>query len=258
LLCWYYNTRDSCLPGKGRLCLNLWIAPRIEETLRIFSTIVVRACLVGLGFAEPVMASGVDKVGIMTDRVMLPPNLGWGRRRGQYRPKGDGELGREDPNTASVNMMPEGNNRHNQSDEPLKQCLETRWREERAAKAQNKRTRTAGSFEGDVHTRRDSGSQSHLRTIRTEGASIVQIPSTKFHQTTIKALTPSTGQSNRTTTSFALIVIRLIPASVGERSACSDTIVMGHYKRDCSCNHKGPVDINIQARCTNKLCRLCR
>ncbi|MCD9641378.1 hypothetical protein HAX54_027544 [Datura stramonium] len=241
----------------------------------------------------------------MADRFMLPPNLGWGRRRGRGIParqtvdpitenvviplsqpqngttanmiatmfqQAMESLVEKIQTQPQVNMMPEGNNGHNQSDEPLRKFIrrlidplfkplasyltkgditfsqavdgarevETRWREERATKAQNKRTKTAGSFEGGIHTRCDSGSQSHSRTARTEGASVVQSSSSAPTKQNHKGSTPLIGQTNLTTITCPSCHKAHFGLCWREIGACLRCGQMGHYKRDFPRNHRGP------------------
>ncbi|KAK6795944.1 hypothetical protein RDI58_009399 [Solanum bulbocastanum] len=79
--------------------------------------------------------------------------------------------------------------------------LETRWRDERAVKAQNKRTRIMGFFKGDMGTKRGFGSQNHPRAFQTGGASIIQSSNNAFtSKQSHRSPITSTGQTNRTTT----------------------------------------------------------
>ncbi|XP_015165399.1 uncharacterized protein [Solanum tuberosum] len=112
--------------------------------------------------------------------------------------------------------------------------LETRWRDERTVKVQNKRTRTMGFFEGDMGTKRGFGSQNHPRASQTGGASIIQ-PSNNASTLKQSRRSPisSTGQTNRTTT----ICPSCHKAHSGqcwrEIGACLRCGQMGHYKKDC-------------------------
>ncbi|MCD7472498.1 hypothetical protein HAX54_013754 [Datura stramonium] len=111
-----------------------------------------------------------------------------------------------------VNMIPEGNIGHNQSDEPLHRC--------------------------------HSGSQCHPRTAWTEGASIVQSSGSAPTKQNHKGSTLSTGQTNRTTTTCPSCHRAHSDLSWREISACLRCGQMGHYKRHCPCNHRGPSQIS--------------
>ncbi|MCE5166375.1 hypothetical protein HAX54_018105, partial [Datura stramonium] len=87
---------------------------------------------------------------------------------------------------------------------------------------------------------RDSGSQSHLRTTRTEGASIVQLSSSAPTKQNHKSSTSSIRQSNHATTTCPSCHKAHYDQCWREIGACLRCGQMGHYKRDCPCNHKGP------------------